>query len=639
MGDNGDMCLPCEMKLELLLRDVRLVRKVQSPRGRTSALVMILQLWAPPYINYRTAIDDIFCATQSPLPDDEDPWIRTVDFTPDKSIGRCLSYMLSVSPSQGSYFVKVLEYLRVYQLGDRLSMGRVELSFERKSDHQRGDVFLVPSREGVPFDLMFLVNALVHRGIVNATSLTDEFYEAIWADFTLATYSLRHMLTYTHPVFNGVKRLQQVMEWTRKHDKLRQELGVVPYGSMIVRRLIFTPTRAYCVPPELEMSNRVVRHFHKLSDRFLRVSFCDEDLQQMSAAALTVPVASIVRDLSSSVGSSRTDLYDRVLKILKQGFQLCGRNYSFLAFSANQLRDCSAWFFAGDKYVNAPQIREWMGRFPMKNVAKYASRMGQCFSSTFFTLKVPKEEVIDLPEIVRNGYTFSDGCGKMTSAFALEVAQSLKLGQDPPSAYQIRYAGYKGVVAVWPTETDVKWKLGLRNSMKKFLSEHSELEVVGWTQFLPCYLNRQIISLLSTLQVENKVFELLQDAQVTRLEAVFSDPNLALEVLTTTCTGDLHSTAVSMLRGGFHPLTEPYLYDMLLSIRTCQLEDLVAKARIFVPQGRWLMGCLDETGLLQYGQCFIKVSGPSNSGCFQGDVFVEGQGTTSVQVGIGSFQP
>ncbi|CAO2183807.1 unnamed protein product [Urochloa humidicola] len=54
---------------------------------------------------------------------------------------------------------------------------------------------------------------------------------------------------------------------------------------------------------------------------------------------------------------------------------------------------------------------------------------------------------------------------------------------------------------------------------------------------------------------------------------------------------------------------------MLLVIRSSQLLGLLEKTRIFVPKGRWLMGCLDELGILEQGQCFIRASSPSLNNC------------------------
>jgi RNA-dependent RNA polymerase len=67
--------------------------------------------------------------------------------------------------------------------------------------------------------------------------------------------------------------------------------------------------------------------------------------------------------------------------------------------------------------------------------------------------------------------------------------------------------------------------------MCKFSSTHIGLEVLNWARFLPCYLNRQIISLLSTLGIADHVFENLQERVVTQLDAMIEDPVVALEVL------------------------------------------------------------------------------------------------------------
>lgn len=63
-----------------------------------------------------------------------------------------------------------------------------------------------------------------------------------------------------------------------------------------------------------------------------------------------------------------------------------------------------------------------------------------------------------------------------------------------------------------------------------------------------------------------------------------------------------------MLNAGFAPATETHLRAMLLAIKSSQLQGLLEKTKIFVPKSRWLMGCLDEIGVLEQGQCFIRTS-------------------------------
>lgn len=59
---------------------------------------------------------------------------------------------------------------------------------------------------------------------------------------------------------------------------------------------------------------------------------------------------------------------------------------------------------------------------------------------------------------------------------------------------------------------------------------------------------------------------------------------------------------------GYKPDAEPFLSMMLQTYRVSRLFELRTKSRIYVPKGRALMGCLDETGILEYGEVFVQVS-------------------------------
>jgi RNA-dependent RNA polymerase len=274
-----------------------------------------------------------------------------------------------------------------------------------------------------------------------------------------------------------------------------------------------------------------------------------------------------------------------------------------------------------------------MGRFSNRNVAKCAARMGQCFSSTYATVNVPSDQVDpSYPDVENDRYVFSDGIGVISPDLAKDVAQQLQLTDNPPSAYQIRYAGFKGVVAVWPKsplipQTDNQLRLYLRDSMNKFDSDHTTLEVVAWTRYQPGFLNRQIVTLLSALDVPDQVFDWMQNSMVNKLDKILVDPDTAFDVLTTSCA-EHGNTAALMLSAGFRPQTEPHLHAMLSCIRSAQVRDLLSKTRIFVPNGRWLMGCLDELGVLEQGQCFIQASHPSLERCFvkHGKQFLDKKG-------------
>lgn len=604
--------MKCDFQAEFLVRDINEIKLFTDQYP----FVMQFQLASSPWVYYRTADDDIHVTVSFSLLDDEDPWIRTTDFTPSGAICRCNSYRISFSPRYGRVLERSLAYLKQRRIAEHWPKRPLVVRVEPEFGAVMPDPFFcVQYKEGIKFSTLYLVNALVHKGIVNQHQLSEEFFALLRNQSDAVNEAaLRHIWAYKTPIFDARKRLKLVQDWLLKNPKFVKS-SKLPNDNVEVRRLVITPTKAYCLPPEVELSNRVLRNYREVADRFLRVTFMDEGMQTLNINVLNYHVAPIVKDLTSNSFPQKTTIFRRVRNILIDGFHLCGRKYLFLAFSSNQLRDRSAWFFAEDSNITVTAIRSWMGKFSNKNVAKCAARMGQCFSSTYATVEVPPEQANPLlPDIERNGYVFSDGIGKTTPDLAMEVAQKLQLIENPPSAYQIRYAGCKGVVAVWPGDDD-GIRLSLRPSMNKFESMHTMLEVVSWTRFQPGFLNRQIVTLLSSLNVPDGVFARMQDSMIYKLNQMLVDTDVAFDVLTSSCA-EQGNTAAMMLSAGFKPQTEPHLKAMLSCIRSAQLGDLLSKARIFVPKGRWLMGCLDELGVLEEGQCFIQSSIPSLENCF-----------------------
>ncbi|RVW54045.1 RNA-dependent RNA polymerase 6 [Vitis vinifera] len=145
--------------------------------------------------------------------------------------------------------------------------------------------------------------------------------------------------------------------------------------------------------------------------------------------------------------------------------------------------------------------------------------------------------------------------------------------------------------------------------MNKFLSDHTILEICSWTRFQPGFLNRQIVTLLSALNVPDKIFWKMQESMISKLNQMLTDTDVAFDVLIASCA-EQGNTAAIMLSAGFKPQTEPHLQGMLTCIRAAQFWGLREKARIFVPSGRWLMGCLDELGVLEQGPVLYPAKNP-----------------------------
>ncbi|KAK1265765.1 RNA-dependent RNA polymerase 1 [Acorus gramineus] len=539
------------------------------------------------------------------LPDDQ--WVRTTDFTSSSSIGQSSALCLELPydcnlPDIQNYFYYFKEVTGRYNLVDCLSYS-----------HSLDLVPIVGPPDGckVPYKILFQINHMVQLGTLVAPTLDRGFFDLVNPDHIPLAYIERALgeLSYSKTYcFNPAEYLDEKYAKYREAKFPLKSLAIsLDDGLVYIHRVQITPSKVYFCGPEINVSNRVLRKYPKDIDNFIRISFVDEDADKMWSMDLSPRVVSMENQ-------SHTKIYRRILSTLRDGICIGEKKFEFLAFSSSQLRDNSAWMFASRSGLTASDIRRWMGDFSdIRNVAKYAARLGQSFSSSTETLHVQKDEIQSIPDIEKyvqdNGkqrtYIFSDGIGKISPKFARRVAIKCGLKSSTPSAFQIRYGGYKGVVAVDPTSTV---KLSLRQSMLKFNSENTSLDVLSWSKYHPCILNRQIITLLSTLGVEDQVFESKQQIAIAQLDSILTDPVMASEALAIISPGENYQVLKGMLMCGYEPDKEPFISMMLQTIRASKLLELRTKSRIFEPNGRSLMGCLDETGTLAYGQVFVQLS-------------------------------
>ncbi|MCL7025086.1 hypothetical protein MKW94_007557 [Papaver nudicaule] len=537
----------------------------------------------------------------------DDQWVRATDFTESCSIGQSSAMCLEIP--YGCELPNFRENFHYYKEDKGWFTMQPGSTVSRSSDLV--PVVGPPVGHRLHYDILFKVNSLVQNGCLSGQTLDAKFFRMVDPDYHPVNQikcALEKLFHLKDCCYEPVKWLtEQYMAYRLSANHPRSASISLSDGLVYIRRVQITPLKVYFMGPEINVSNRVLRHYHKHLDNFIRISFVDEDSEKIRSADLSTRA-------TMNDEKKQTLLYDRILSTLHNGVVIGDKKFEFLAFSASQLRDNSAWMFASialpsEQLLTAASIRDWMGDFhEIKNVAKYAARLGQSFGSSTETLSVYETEIeiIRDEKIISNGttYTFSDGIGKISSYFADKVASKCGL-KCTPSAFQIRYGGYKGVVAVDPRSVK---KLYLRKSMCKFTSDNIKLDVLSWSKFQPCFLNRQVITLLSTLGVSDYVFEKKQKQAVDQLDSILTDPSRAYEALEIMSPAETTNILKEMLLCGYKPDQEPFLSMMLQTFRAAKLLELRTRTRIFVPKGRSMMGCLDETATLEYGQVFVKFS-------------------------------
>ncbi|KAK2453515.1 RNA-dependent RNA polymerase [Trifolium repens] len=593
-----------KFKLELSYENIWKI-ELHQPRGetKTTKYLLIQLIGAPRIFDLDTPTsDDVDNVYKDPLknyfrdfPDDQ--WDRAIDFTPCSRIGQSSALCLELPINRD--FPNFRENFAHYDESD----GQYTLQKGSPFSCNPHVVPMVAPPQGIqiPFDILFKVNSLVQHGCVSGSELNNDFYRLVDPRRMLIVY-IEHAL---EKMYYSKDFCYEPAKWLKDQYKMYLGANTPPRsptisldnGLVYIRRAQITPCKVYFCGPEINVSNRVLRHFHEHIDNFLRVSFVDEELDKLYSADL-------LSTLISERGRSK--IYYRILYILRNGLDIGGKKFEFLAFSSSQLRENSLWMFARTTTgLTADSIRAWMGDFSqIRNVAKYAARLGQSFGSSTETLSVSSNEIEIIHDVKVGKYVFSDGIGKISLELASRVAE--KCGYNSmPSAFQIRYGGYKGVVAVDPTSSV---KLSMRKSMHKYDSDNTKLDVLACSKFQPCYLNRQLITLLSTLGVKDGVFEKKQKEAVDQLNTILTDSTKAQEVLDLMSSGEVTNILKEMLICGYEPNVEPFLSMMLQTFRASKLLELRQKTRIFIPKGRAMMGVLDETRTLEYGEVFVQYS-------------------------------
>ena len=266
-----------------------------------------------------------------------------------------------------------------------------------------------------------------------------------------------------------------------------------------VPRVIVTPTQILPQPMRPMKENRVLRGGRFGSSfAFCRVLLRDEDLVTMSA---------------ETVEQCR----EMILDLIKHDLNIAQTDYEYLHCSNSQLRDRSFWFYKPNNGNTAETIRNWMGDFRYEySVSSYVTRMALCFTGSIKTFTIQKQtEIEEIPDIVTEDgrYVFTDGIGKISEPMMRRVFEALDLNQTTgylPCALQIRMAGMKGVLVKAP-ELGTREVIQVRRSQIKFECDHYDLEVIDYSKPCNLTLNRQVITLLSSLGIEDIAFLHLQN--------------------------------------------------------------------------------------------------------------------------------
>lgn len=432
----------------------------------------------------------------------------------------------------------------------------------------------------LPFSVRYQLEVCLSNGYLSEFTMPREFASKL---FDLGEVNARKLLEH-------VAMKKHVFYDPMKIFNLKFIKGVtdakIPSYCCYMRSARITPSTIHYSTPSVDISNRVIRYFTEYADRFLRVRFMDEKF---------------IGRINSTSDNTMDEVFTRIKRTLANGIIIGDRHYEFLAFGNSQFREHGAYFFAPLPGLTAANIRAWMGHFnDIRNVAKYAARLGQCFSTTRAVAGCPVQ-VCKINDVVRNGYTFSDGVGRISKFLAQMATSELKIKTligDIPSVFQFRLGGSKGILTV--SSEAQRQEVHIRSSQDKFSALHNGLEIIRWSQFSLATLNRQLILVLSTLGIPDGVFHEKLRIMLRSLDEAMTDDAQAVYLLKKYVDPNQMTLTVSqMVLDGFRKSQEPFLISIMRLWRAWHLKYLKEKAKVVIDKGASLLGCMDEIGTLK----------------------------------------
>jgi RNA-dependent RNA polymerase len=438
----------------------------------------------------------------------------------------------------------------------------------------------------LPFTVRYQLEVCLSHGYLNEYTMGPEFATRLAALDEKEAKDLLEYVATKKVVYYDAMKIFDIPFVTGATNRR------IPKYCCYMRSAQLTPSTIYFNTPSVDITNRVIRHYIEYADRFLRVRFTDEKLEGR---------------INPSHNKSMDEVFERIKRAMNNGITIGDRRYEFLAFGNSQFREHGAYFFASLPNLTAANIRAWMGHFSdIRVIAKHAARLGQCFSTTRAVTGCPVQirEIDDIERPIEGSggkaVCFSDGVGRISKFLGQMIMSEFNIqtpdGQ-PPSVYQFRLGGCKGILTMWPQTRGRE--VHIRKSQYKFSAVHNGLEIIRHSQFAMASLNRQLILVLSALGVPDAVFKDKLRVMLEGLDRAMTDGAQAISLLQKYIDpNEMTLLLAKMVQDGFQNSNEPFVASLLELWRAWHIKYLKEKAKIVIEKGACLLGCVDETNTL-----------------------------------------
>ncbi|KAL5624132.1 hypothetical protein BROUX41_004192 [Berkeleyomyces rouxiae] len=286
-------------------------------------------------------------------------------------------------------------------------------------------------------------------------------------------------------------------------------------------------------------------------------------------------------------------------------------------------------------------VQPWQCNNRRQPALKLFSRLALSLSGTFATVTFEYHQIIhEVSDIISpTSQVMNDGIGTMSKKVAAMIASYLGL-DHVPCGYQGRIGSAKGFWIIHPDEPARIW-IRTYPSQRKWVCDdtdpdHRTFEVHSEVRSLsPAALNTQFIPVLSaqsrdpsdmvqriseyfeeTINYEMAIHKFMDSDNVASyLKWIHADPLAKIDRITTgniPYLGGLprndYERIKFLLSGGFNPMEQRYLFDLIKTMVESRCMGLKEKLRIKIPQSTYAYMTVDFLGVLEEGEIHLGFS-------------------------------
>ncbi|KAE9556613.1 hypothetical protein FO519_000019 [Halicephalobus sp. NKZ332] len=363
-----------------------------------------------------------------------------------------------------------------------------------------------------------------------------------------------------------------------------------------MRTVTITPHRIIFYPPAPTLSCYAFTRVD--TSKLLEVRFRDDNMRQMS---------------KQFIGA-----YRRIRDLCEKGLDVNRIIYNDALCSNSKFKEYGSYFYEGNK-EEILNIWKSFGQFEKALPAKISSRIGLSYTAVRKGVTVRncywKQDI----KSVDGKYNFTDGCGEISLECAKRLQKMLNIPYLP-SAFQVRYPGFKGVLVVAAESLSQDAEIIFRESQKKFnpkIYPEVTLDVVQYSSPAPVKLHKLLIELLCQVaknngprykkRVEKRIKEYFDEFESAIIDQSV-DPLSFKEALT-----NLPKYMDYNAMRSYEPteLVSEYFLRSLVQADSLEKSRLLyEKGQIPFPEeyARIMLGVADFSEQLKEGQVFIQYS-------------------------------